>query len=310
MRLKKHISIISVQQYLGRVSYFCLAFSVFLLIACSAAPPARYSVSHDSTLSRKDGVVLFTDICIQKDALGDADDFFLIAESKFAVQRISETLRTYVVDSAIPIKSEVSMVCAARHGDTEKILTGDNIDAEPFQSKQPLYSSENVANDDEYIKALRVISTYAFERAALKSDKEETEKKNISKYGFLAAADIVKNRTHASSILFLGVLATSVTGAKVVTQSISNFFIRFGTAIVTAGLGTGYYAMFSPGQKVSGRFLEGALIDLETGELTWSNAVSVGDDPVEKETWSNVDPLDLLFHDLFFQRNSEQSTIK
>jgi hypothetical protein len=278
---------------------------LFLIVACSAAPPVRHTVSHDPALSRQEGVLLLADACIQKDAIGEAEDFFVVAESKYAAQTILKTLRGYVADSNIPIRAEIAVVCAARHGVSESILVGDHINAQPHRAPQPLYVQENIVGDKEFIKAISTVSTYTFERAAT-DNKENNESPDVNKLTFLNAAGIIKSRTNASSILFLGVLGTSVTGAKAVTQGISSFVVGMVTAVATAGLGTGYYASFMPGRQIDGRFMEGALVDLESGELTWSNAVKASGDPIDKETWSDLDPLDLLFHDLLFQSKVNQ----
>lgn len=278
-----------------------------LLTACSAAPPTRHVVSHDPMLARQDGVLLLADVCVQKDAVGDDEDFFVVAESKSAARILLKALRTYIEDSNIPIRGEQMVVCAARHGSAQDILVGDNFNAQSYRAPQPLYVQENIEDDKQYINALRNISTYAFERAAIDRTEDTSVKQNqINKITFLNSADIVKNRTNASSILFLGALGTSRTGAKAVAEGVSSFFVGMATGLLTAGLGTDYYVMFTPGQQVSGRFMEGALIDLESGELTWSNAVKAGGDPIEAETWLETHSLDLLFHDLLFKRTSNQ----
>ncbi|MEH6472023.1 MAG: hypothetical protein V7752_12310 [Halopseudomonas sp.] len=274
-----------------------------LLSACSAAPPARHIVSHDPSLDRQEGVLLLVDVCIQKDAIGDDEDFFVIAESKYAAQAIIKTIRTYVEGSNIPIRAEILAVCAAKHGSAKHILVGDNFNAEPHSATQPLYIENVLGSDEQYVKAISIISTYAFERAAIdSSDNKALENSNVNKVAFLESADIVKNRTSTSSILFLGALGTSRSVTKTVTQGIGSFVVGLGTGIATVGLGTGYYVMFSPQYSGSGSILEGALIDLESGELTWSNAVRPYGDPIEVETWLEPYSFDLLFHELLFKR--------
>jgi hypothetical protein len=282
---------------------YSLIFILLLMAACSAAPPARHTVSHDPTLSRQGGVLLLADVCIQKDGIGDSDDYFVIAESKYAAETVLSALHSYVEDSNIPVRAEIPVVCAARHGKQNTIRAGDNFNATARDAPQPIYVEASIAKDTDYTNAIAAISTYAFERAALKG---QAQTNKISTIEFLDAADIIQNRTQASSILFLGVLGTSKTSAKTAVTGVGNFIARFATAVVTAGLGTDYYLMFSPGQQFSGRFMEGALIDLQSGELTWSNALKVGGNPIKPETWSNHDPLDLLFHDLLFQQTPMQ----
>lgn len=274
------------------------------LMACSAAPPSTNIVTHDSTLSRQQGVLLLVDVCIQKDGLGDSGDSFIIAESKYGAGKTMDALRFYVTDSDIPINAEIITVCAAKHGDKTTIRASAKSGAEIHNVSQPIYADSTVLQDADYLHALSDVSTYAFERAALNNSKADTNNtaKAINNIKFLAAAEIIQLRTGASSILYTGILGTSRSGGKALAQGVGSFLVGMGTGIATAGLGASYYVMFMPGQSISGRFMEGALIDLESGELTWSNAVKVAGNPAKAETWSSPDPLDLLFHDLFFQK--------
>ena len=218
-------------------------------------------------------------------------------------------LHAYVEDSNIPVRAEIPTVCAAKHGEADTIRVADNFNAVARNGTQPLYTGANTKKDKEYVNALSVISTYAFERAAIKDDSTPASKgskpaENISTIEFLDAADVIRERTHASSVLYLGVLGTSMTSAKVAAGYIGSVLVGTTTGVLTAGLGTGYYLLFTSGYQVSGRFMEGALIDLESGSLTWSNAVKVGGNPIKPETWSNQDVLDLLFHELLFQKTA------
>jgi len=80
-----------------------------------------------------------------------------------------------------------------------------------------------------------------------------------------------------------------------------------GTAFATAGLGTGFFLVFAPGfQILDGMMMEGALIDLESGRLTWSKAVRITGDPVHPKAMANPEGLDLLFHDIMFKPVSVQ----
>lgn len=82
--------------------------------------------------------------------------------------------------------------------------------------------------------------------------------------------------------------------AKAVAQGVSDFIVGMATGVATSG------------HKISGRMMKGALIDLESGELTWSNAVRAGGNPINPDVWLDTVPLDLLFHDLLFHRLTEQ----
>ena len=52
--------------------------------------------------------------------------------------------------------------------------------------------------------------------------------------------------------------------------------------------------------------LESALIDLQSGDLTWSNAVESQEDPIHPEHMANPTTLDLLLHNVMFKAVTPQ----
>lgn len=301
----------SISHFLNTLLVFTLSY---FLLACSAAPPKGYVVTHDQSLNRGDGVLLLADICIQIDALGTADDYFVIKESKQAAEEALRTLNSFAKDSNIRVREEVFVVCGAKHGEKETIKVSEQLDASFQEVVQPAYIADLLSEDAEYAEAIQTVSTYAFERAAVDdNNKDEQKNKTLSEdtpsvkvIEFLQAADIIRNRTHASSVLFLGVLGNSKTSGNVAASVVGNVFSAVSTGLLTAGMGTGYWVAFAPGYELSGSILEGAYIDLETGKLSWSNAVKIPDDPINQAVWKNKNSIDLLFHDLFFQRKTTQ----
>lgn len=273
-----------------------------VLLACTAAPPSSTVVTHDPTLGRTEGVALLIDVCLQRDGIGSGD-YFLISESERGAATSQQQLRSYLEDSDILIREQATLVCGARHGDAELIPAASRLGEIVSEQRQPLKAHTQQAMDDEYIEALVVISTFAFERAAVQGAEAG---RNISESEFLHAGRIVRSRTDAGSVLFLGALGTSRSGALNTVTSIGQFVVGVGTGLATAGLGGDYYAVFIPGRRLSGRLYEGALIDLESGELTWSNAVTVRGNPAKADNWESEQPLDLLFHDLLFQPHGQE----
>jgi len=268
-----------------------------LLIACTGAPPSSTVVTHDPTLGRSEGVALLIDVCLQRDGIGGGD-YFLIGESEKGANISQQQLRAYLQDSGILVREQATLICGARHGDATQIPAALSIGETISEQRQPLAAKSQLPMSQEYAEALAIISSYAFERAA--ADDADAGRQ-ISESMFRDAGSIVRNRTNAGSVLFLGALGTSRSGALNTVTGIGRIIVGVGTGLATAGLGGDYYAVFVPGSKVSGRFYEGALIDLETGDLAWSNAVTVPGNPAKAKNWESAQPLDLLFHDLLFQ---------
>jgi len=259
-------------------------------------------VTHDPTLGRSEGVALLIDVCLQRDGIGGGD-YFMIGESKTGAVISQQQLRGDLQDSGIIIREQATLICGARHGDVTLIPAADSIGEAVTEQPQPLAVESQLATDKEYIDALTVISSYAFERAAAD---EADAGHGISESVFRHAGGIVRNRSNAGSVLFFGALGTSRTGALNAVAGIGRFIVGMGTGLATAGLGGDYYAVFVPGSKISGRVYEGALIDLESGKLAWSNAVTVAGNPAKADNWESAQPLDLLFHDLLFQPQGQE----
>lgn len=280
-----------------------------LATGCTATPPKTNQVATDPLLAREGGVLLLIDVCVQRDGL-EFGGYFVIAEAAAGGQVALEALHKHLNNSDIRVRSTVAAVCAARvNTDRSLISAADSVSDKKRKAEQPLRISGTHTEDPQYVQALGVISTYAFERAAVDAKKKPDDKNEkqseppaaISMSDFRAAADVLKARTQASSVLFLGALGTSYSAAKTVARQFGRVVIGMGTALATAGLGTGYYLAFAPGFQFDGWVLEGALIDLQSGQLTWSNAVKAYGDPVDPQTLAKTYALDVLFQDIFFR---------
>lgn len=283
-----------------------------LLTACAAPAPSKSEqVFSDPLLTRQGGVLVLVDSCIQRDGLGDRD-YFVVKESQAGAHAALEALHDILQRNDVVVRADVILVCGARLNATHSSITvADTVGGERRQASQPLQVSGPGADDPRLLQALSDLSTYAFERAAVQRDKKAAGKKNepppaISASTYHEAAALLKEKTQASTVLFLGALGTSISGGKKAAQFMGGMIVGIGTGVATAGLGTGYYAMFIPGHKISGAVMESALIDLESGELTWSNAVRASGDPVQPEVLANAETLDLLLHNIMFQPVSRQ----
>ncbi len=290
-----------------------LATGALILISggCVATPPKSQQVSHDPLLARKGGVLLLVDSCVQRDTIGSTSDYFVIKESEAGGKAALESLRKYVHDSAIPVHAEIVTVGAANLGTNNSLIrVADQVGDPVREARQPFRVPDELKDDAEFVKAISVICTYAVERAAVSKKTNEVEQSEITaadiptqitRHEFQAAAQVLKNRTRVSTVLFLELAGTSRSGGKATAQFLGSMVVSMASAFATAGVGTGYYAMFTPGHQIDGILMEGALIDLESGELTWSKAVRTFGNPVNPKKMSDPQGLDLLFHDVMFK---------
>jgi hypothetical protein len=285
--------------------------AVWLFGGCAATPPSSRQVSHDPILGRQSGVLLLVDACVQRTTLATSTDYFVINEAEAGAQATLRVLRKYVQDSGIPVRAEVVSICGARLStNNAPIRVAESVGGSVQNVQPPAWITGTLTNDAPFVHALGVVSTYAFERAAVNHGSTKTGGKrpkdgelpaSITINEFQSAAEVIRDRTQASSVLFLGVLGTSRSEGKATAQFLAGLAVGVGTAVATAGLGTGFYLVFVPGHQADGMVMEGALIDLETGQLTWSNAVRAGGDPIHPKAMANSDVLSLLFRDIMFK---------
>ncbi len=281
-----------------------LALLAVYLCGCGAAPPSSREVSHDPILARDEGVVVLVDVCLQRDGVGSDGDYFIVEESRHGARVAGDKLREYLEDSNILVREQSMLVCGARHGNQESIPAATRIGDDVSARDQPL--SFNGLRDEgrPYVSALAAVSAYAFERAATKE--ESANPVAVTQLEFLDAPDVTRQETGAASLLCLGVLGTSRSGALNVLSGVGRAMVGMATGVATAGLGGDYYLIFTPGAKISGRLMEAALVDLETGQVKWSNAVRVSGNPADEKHWENNQPIELLFYELLFQPSGRE----
>lgn len=292
-----------------------VAMAVCMLAACSSTPtpPKSSRVSIDPSLAQHGGTVLLVDACVIRDVLGD-DDYFLIDESKRGAHKALESLNNYIKNSGIIVRAKyVPFVCGATTNSTNKpILASENVDGTVREALQPLGVSTKLESDSQYLNALSEISAYALQSVMGKGgiSREDAVSPDISTADFQNAAAILKSRTQASSLLYLGIKGVSRSAGKAATQAAGSFLYGLGTGIATTvPLSSGSYAqVFVYPEHHDGIIMRGALIDLETNQITRTPVVQQRGDPVEHpELMANTKALDLLFHDMVFKKAQDPS---
>lgn len=302
-----------------RVLRFVVAIvAVGCITGCVATAPRSQVVSHDALLSRKGGVLIVVDASVQRDLVRSSSDYFVVKPAADGAHDALEALQKYIRDSDIPVRAQIVSVCAARlNADNSPIRVAETVGGPVRESRQPVEVFPSITNDSAYAKALGKVCTYAFERAAVPGAQDPSvggaltqngQPVNVNLQEFRDAARVLADRTQASSVLFLGMLGNSRSDSMKFVQVATSLVVSGAVAFATAGLGTGYYMIFMPGHQVDGLVMEGALIDLKSGRLTWSNAVQVRGDPVDPHLMANPEAMDLLFHGILFEPSSAHTT--
>ena len=291
---------------LRTLSWLILAGVGFMLAACTATPPKSTRVSYDPLLAEQAGTLLIVDACVQRDELGDSDDYFVISEAKAGAHAALSELRKYIKDSAIPVRDAlIPFVCGAKLKQTSlSIRAADSLKSPVHDARQPLAVSADISSDPQYIAALSILSTYLSQNTGgLRSHA------NIDKTEFHNALALIKARTQASSILYLGARGISRSGGKATAQAIGS--IVAGTvaaiAVVPPSDFSAMNSLFLPDYPEDRVVMRGALVDLKNNKIAWSKTVQVKGDPIKHPgIIGNPNAIHLLFHDVIFKRMQDQ----
>ena len=296
--------------FLGMASLICSIIS-----GCSPTPPCSHCVSHLSALDNGSRLLLLVDPCVQQDALGEGDDYFLVKESREGGEALANTVKKLLASENIMVNTAIiPFVCVAKHGKENKLLkVADHFGANVREESQPFDLSEDATNDPEYANALSVAATYMFENAISaiqekngdnSTSSADTNTHVYNQEEFQQAANIIKAKTNSSTLLYVGVLGTSLSTGKYLSQRIGSMVVAGGTAaaflVATGGLGIGLTVYFIPGVSDDGRIMGAAIADLNCGKILWSNVVQATGDPADPKILGNSQAASVLLHSLVF----------
>ncbi|MEJ2453000.1 MAG: hypothetical protein P8103_02430 [Candidatus Thiodiazotropha sp.] len=275
-----------------------ISISLMLVVMSGCSTTSNMKSVIDPTLNQNGGITIIADTCIMRDEIGTdvADDYFVIAESKELSQAILNASSNYLAGSGVQVREAIiPFVCGAAHdkGNSNK-LVADEANGDLKDIKQPFGINTQIKPDKEYTDALSILSTYTAQylSGATASDYLVALDK------IKTSAGIIANRTNSDKILLFNVSGTSISSGKAFGQSIGKFFVGLGTAVATAGLGTGYYAYYIPGGDIDAVYIGAAVIDLESGFISWSNSLSVFEDPFDADDISDDEVIDRLLFDM------------
>ena len=94
--------------------------------------------------------------------------------------------------------------------------------------------------------------------------------------------------------MYLGVAGTAISTGKAVGSNIGSFITGMFTGVATGG------TYFIPGTPIDGRLMGAGLVDLQSDELTWNNAIHVGGDCTDPDVIGNQNALNQLLDGLMY----------
>lgn len=291
---------------------FGIIIILMVITSCSGPIKSIKIPHHDSIMDQNGGVVLVVDVCNQIDVVGEKD-YCVINESKEVASALVKEIRSYLEQSGVQVRSEIiPLVCGAL--DSPQNLptrVSEKVGATIYEASKPYGISEEINNDPEYLKALTNLSTYAFERGVI-SEMEDHAKINnrmdefqrpdliVQDDSFKEAVGLIKTRTNASSLLYVGIRGNKISGGKKVGQFAFSFSVGMATGLATAGLGTGYYMCLLPGRDRDGWSSIAGLINLESKSLTWQSYMDTGGNPLKVKDVANPKQTERLLKNLVY----------
>ena len=301
---------------------FITLFASLTIAGCAGAPVKQSIQQHDPIMDQKGGVAIIVDVCNLIDVVGD-DDYFVINESKAVADALLRETTAYLQQHGVQVLTGmVPFVCGVYDtpGNAPRKCS-EKEGGTVFEAAQPYGIADGIVGDTEYVKALTTLSTYMRERKAINSTKTDDGKKKsetefqepagaINEDRLTAASAIIKSRTGAASILYIGLRGTKISAGKKFGQGLAAFTVGVATGIATAGLGTGYAVSIIPGHNVDWKYSNAGLVNLESGKLVWSHCTSRKGNPLEPEEVAKPGEIDLLLKSLVLKEVSSDTLSK
>ena len=311
---------------------FATLATLLLLTACASEPPRFVTTGYHPLIERDGEVNIVVDACIQYDALGASDDHFVGTESRLVAESMADNARGYLLQRGIQLKSASSpFFCGALYGTSEEPRRYERTDAriesdEPqFEFEDPPFEpSGDVANDAAYIAALGKVSQFIFNQATdISQDSDAINVfasdgyRLVSQREFEVAAEIVRSKTGKQPLLYIAVNGVKESAGKGLTKAVGQTLL---SAVVAVGLasaqastnptgitnqgelyrlgGVAPFAIYSPLTHVVEKQAVAGLVDLVTGELVWTKALT-------RAELKEPNSLDLLLFDVAHKRTNQ-----
>jgi hypothetical protein len=272
--------------------FFGIVF-VMVLTGC-ASPKQKFIVAHDPIMDENGGVVLIADVCVKQDVIGD-DDYFVIAEAKEGAKALLSSARKFLEEKQVMIRNElIPFVCGAfSHGNNNASLkVAERIGEEIKESRPPFAVAPEIGNDPELVDALGKLATDSFQRSMIQKTNDEAKRTRkalpgqppiiVSPDELKAATKLIAEKMGVSSVLYLGVNGTSISTGKAFAQNMLKISVGMVTGVAT-GLATGglFWVAYMPGGDVDWRYMTGGLVNLNSGECSWTSWASGPGDPLK-----------------------------
>jgi hypothetical protein len=246
-----------------------LALLLLLLTSgCAVQPWAGWERDPHPAVTSPKGFLVMVDACVKQDALSSEESHLLVEESIQIAQRDADALTAALAVENLTAKAVIVPFACGMQGDIKVVPERAALRAgtPAFEGLRPFGVVPASAGADEaehaaYVKALSLLSTYAFYEtlafARTQQNKPAVPFPKLPDDEAAAALALVTRRHDVDGILYVGSGGISQTAGKV-AMGIAGRALLSGLILVATG---GTLMMFYTGGQGEGRTVIGAVFD-------------------------------------------------
>jgi hypothetical protein len=259
---------------------------IFLALFATSCAPSKLFVRTDDAfenrISRSERVGIINDVCLQFDPLFKRD-YVLLDDSKVAAVLMAEEAKKSLEMKGYSVDFVSSPFVGSFLNPTDSFRIAYEKGAEISKINPPFYFEDSITTDEVYVNSLFDVFNEVY--FTLAGNNEPIFSTNID---IRKSLQIIADRTGDDKILFMIGNGTIVPVGKSILEGVT---IGLATALLTFGSFTYYF------YNVSYMDSYLALLDLNTGELLWSNSMRLTDsDPSREQFYSQIWSKNLLYY--------------
>jgi hypothetical protein len=262
-----------------------LSSVLFILLATSCAPSKMFVRTNDSyqtRISKSERVGIINDVCLELDPLFKKD-YVLLDDSKVAAILMAEEAKRSLEMKGYAVNFIESPFVGSFFASDDSFRVADEKGGVIWKIKPPLYFEDSVSTDEVYVSSLLGVFNEVFLTMAGNNEPIFATNPDLRN-----SLQIIADRTGDDKILFMIGNGTIVPVGKSILEGVT---IGLATALLTFGTFTYYF------YDVSYMDSYLALIDLNTGDLLWTNSMRLTDsDPSCEQFYSQIWSKNLLYY--------------
>jgi hypothetical protein len=210
-------------------------------------------------------------------------DYVLLDDSKVAAILMAEEAKRSLETKGYTVNFVESPFVGSFIASTDSFRVANEKGGEISKIIPPFYSEDSVLTDEVYVNSLRDVFTEVYFTMAGNNDPIFSSNSDLRN-----SLQVIANRTGDDKILFMIGNGTIVPVGKSILEGVT---IGLATALLTFGTFTYYF------YDVSYMDSYLALLDLNTGDLLWSNSMRLTDsDPSREQFYSQLWSRNLLYY--------------